>query len=263
MKPSLRFVIPLVAIGAYVLWSAWSYHRMRESSGSIAATSTDDGPRHLVYRPSTATFYVGPEQLHTIRLGRKGTHPVAGDFDGDGRNDLGIYDAGEWNLQPTGKSPSERITVRFGGVPGDVALNGADFDGDGRDELVLYRSGTWFVADVRAPARAPRQFQFGGLQGDLPTVWAGKAGPTLAIFRSGTWFVDEDRDGVSDAQWNYGAEGDRPVVVETAAGTLPSLYRDGLWLIDGDGDRNPDRSVVLGGRADIPLGAFLARAPAN
>lgn len=258
MKPNLRFVIPIVAIAAYATWSLWSYRHMSADAATVASADRESGPRHVIYRPSTGTFYLGRlGQPHATRLGRSGAHPVGGDYDGDGLTDLGVYEAGAWVIQPTGKPLSARIELPFGGEAGDVALNGADFDGDGRDELVIYRRGTWFVAPARAPVVVANQFQFGGVAGDLPLILNRKGGPALAIFRKGEWFVDENRDGTPDAQFNYGAPGDRPVAIASGDTSVPALYRDGLWLIDTDGDRKPDRTLPLGGPKDVPVGAFL------
>ena len=80
----------------------------------------------------------------TVALGGVGYTPVPGDYDGDGIQDVAVYNdaTGAWNIL---KSSGGALNLSWGGalyrpVPGD-------YDGDGKTDLGVYRlsSGTWAV----------------------------------------------------------------------------------------------------------------------
>ena len=77
-------------------------------------------------------------------FGYAGTLPVTGDFDGDGRCDIGCYDytSGQWFFSASVAGFSQ---TQFG-YSGTLPVTG-DFDGDGRDDFGVYdlSSGDWYL----------------------------------------------------------------------------------------------------------------------
>ena len=72
-----------------------------------------------------------------------GDKPVAGDFDGDGRNDPAVVRPGNPSLWLIQRSSTGAVTsLAFGnvGAGDDIPLTG-DFDGDGRSDIAVYRPG--------------------------------------------------------------------------------------------------------------------------
>lgn len=82
---------------------------------------------------------------HVFRYGRSADYPVAGDWDGDGIDTIGIFRDGRWTLDSNGDGQDlgREVTAIFG-KKGDLPVTG-DFDGDGVDEIGIYRAGVWYI----------------------------------------------------------------------------------------------------------------------
>jgi len=109
--------------------------------------------------------------------------PLVGDWDGSGRDKIGVFRAGFlWVLDYNGNGKFDGdgvgndIVFPLGGLPGDVPLVGK-WDGDGRSKAGLYRNGHWLL-DVNGNAllhevqagKDTTVFWRGG-RGDVPVVW--------------------------------------------------------------------------------------------
>ncbi len=75
-------------------------------------------------------------------FGYEGTAQAVGDFDGDGTDDLAVYDSGKWFIQ---QSTDGYVNYTFGYPGADPAVG--DFDGDGTDDLAVYNKteGIWHI----------------------------------------------------------------------------------------------------------------------
>ena len=115
---------------------------------------------------------------------------VSGEFDGDGRPDLGTYrlSSGEWRLWTSG-SNFLTATLLVWGAAGDVPLP-ADYNGDRVTDLGVYRpsTGTWHL--WLSGSETPWTVQWGGLE-DKPIAldhdMDGKA--DLALIRNGGYEI--------------------------------------------------------------------------
>ena len=76
-----------------------------------------------------------------------GDTPLTGDYDGDGRADIGIWrpSNGRWYIRWSSTNWGN-YTEYLWGVAGDTAMD-ADFDGDRRADLAVWRpsTGQWFI----------------------------------------------------------------------------------------------------------------------
>jgi len=125
---------------------------------------------------------------HVFQYGSETDVPVAGDWNGDGVTNIGMFRGGTWFLDSDGdgKWSAGDTLVEDLGRPGDLPVVG-DFNGDGIDELGVYRQGTWYLdttADHRLDAH-DRVFQLGGPD-DRPVVgdFDGDGIDQIAVFGS-------------------------------------------------------------------------------
>jgi protocatechuate 3,4-dioxygenase beta subunit len=108
---------------------------------------------------------------HVFHYGTPLDTPVAGDWNGDGIRQIGVYRDGQWNLDLNGDGRFTEVdaTARYG-TTGDLPVVG-DFDGNGFEEIGVFRAGKWIV-DVnrnREMDANDKVFELGA-EGDTPVV---------------------------------------------------------------------------------------------
>jgi len=164
--------------------------------------------------------------------------PIAGDFNGDGRSETGLFVDGEWfiDLNGNGVWDPDDLWARLGGA-GDQPLVG-DWDGDGKADIGVFGADTSAASDVTEnglpdadnaathgtgpaaadrPGRAVRLVKQGargalradavdhvlvfGLEPGIAVAgdFNGDGIDTIALFRDGQWLVDVDGDGRTSA----------------------------------------------------------------
>lgn len=108
---------------------------------------------------------------HVFHYGEPGDVPLAGDWNGDGIRQIGVFHDGQWYLDLDGDGKfTERDAAFVFGKVGDLPVVG-DFDGDGVDDIGVYRSGQWIV-DANGNHKidaTDKVFELGGA-GDKPVV---------------------------------------------------------------------------------------------
>ena len=141
--------------------------------------------------------------------GFPGDIPVVGDWNGDGKTNIGIYRNGAWYLDKNENGKWDGCTIdaclpAFGGLDIDKPLIG-DWNGNGISKVGIYRQGSWYLdmngngewdgCDVDA-CIGP----FGGFDFDKPVVgdWKGDGIGRIGIYRHGLWYMDLNGNG----QWD-------------------------------------------------------------
>jgi hypothetical protein len=82
---------------------------------------------------------------HVFAYGTEGDRPIAGDFNGDGVANIGVFRDGRWYIDADGNGKwSEGDIFAEYGQPGDRPVVG-DWTGDGKAKLGVYRNGTWYL----------------------------------------------------------------------------------------------------------------------
>lgn len=157
--------------------------------------------------------------------GEPGDVPVAGDWNGDGWDEVGVFRVSTrtWYLRGV---PS----ISPYGEPGDQAV-AADRNGDGRDEVGVFRASTktWYFRGQAAITNY-------GEVGDIPVTgdWNGDGIDDVGVFRPSarTWFFR----GYGNLT-NWGEVGDQPVVGDWNKDGIddPGLFRPstGTWYFRG------------------------------
>ena len=113
---------------------------------AVYGYSPDQGISRFAVLPSGGPSAAFPGGATSIPLGGAGDVPVVGDFDGDGKDDLGVYGPGpvagtsrfaiRLSGGPSADHPDGTLVVTFGGL-GDTPAVG-DYDGDGKADVAVY-----------------------------------------------------------------------------------------------------------------------------
>ena len=151
---------------------AFAYGRAVRSSPSRATGMATVSTRSAIYVPSTGAFFLTNTNASGIaditvhlRSSRNGTHPVVGDWDGDGTDTVGVYDpaTGAFFLRNSNSGGPADLTFTFGGGGALQPLAG-DWNDDGIDTIGLYTtaSGVTFLRNSNTNGVADLTYQFGG-----------------------------------------------------------------------------------------------------
>jgi hypothetical protein len=168
--------------------------------------------------------YAGGAAEQIVQFGLNGDTPVAGDFNGDGRDDVAIvrYNASrgglDWYIDLNHDGYLAEQVVEFG-LNGDVPVAG-DLNGDGRDEVAVVRYNAsrggldWYIDLNHDGYLAEKVVQY-GLSGDVPVVgdWNNDGRDDVGIVRNGTdWYLDLTNDGgYAEKIVRFGLAGDKYV----------------------------------------------------
>ena len=123
---------------------------------------------------------------HVFQYGTEGDHAVAGDWNGDGVTNIGLFRDGIWYLDADGNGrwTAGDALVELGET-GDLPVVG-DFNGDGVDQLGVYREGAWHLDTNgdRVLDAHDKVFELGGPH-DKPVVgdFNGDGADQIGIYR--------------------------------------------------------------------------------
>jgi hypothetical protein len=140
---------------------------------------------------------------HVFQYGTGGDVPIAGDWNGDGVTNIGLFRGGVWHLDTNGDGRwTEADTyVENIGAPGDVPVVG-DFNGDGIDDLGIFRGGMWRLdsdGDHELTAH-DRVFELGNAT-DIPIAgdFDGDGVDEVGVYRRGTVQLEQETMQTADA----------------------------------------------------------------
>ncbi|MEA3503264.1 MAG: peptidase C1, partial [Actinomycetota bacterium] len=115
-------------------------------------------------------FYLLNTNTHGIAdidfaFGDPGDVPIAGDWDGDGVDTIGVYRPSTrmvYLLNDLGHAAPDISFFYSGAAAGDKIVAG-DWDGDGGDSVGVFRpsTGTWYLRDTFTQTSANIVFEFG------------------------------------------------------------------------------------------------------
>jgi hypothetical protein len=205
-------------------------------------------------------------------FGLPGDMAIAGDWNGDGRDEIGVKRGRYWYLDYNGNGDWNGCTAdrcyTFG-LAGDAVIAG-DWNGDGRDEIGVKRGRSWYLDyngnGIWNGCTTDRCYTF-GLAGDAPVAgdWNGDGQDEIGVKRGNTWYLDYNSNGVwdnctTDRCYTFGLPEDIPVAGDWDGDGRDEIgvKRANSWYLDANGNGvwnncTSDRCYTFGRELDTPL----------
>ncbi len=183
--------------------------------------------------PDDLTFAYGSSSVEL------GDIPIAGDWDGDGIDTIGVYRTSNrtWYLRNSNTGGIADLTIAYGS-PGDFPVPG-DWDGDGDDTVGVVRGDTWLLrqsntpgpAQITATFRKPHDVHVAGDTDGDGGDDRNSYNPTTSVFH----LRDEDFDGRADQRITLGAPGSKPVIGDWDGDGIDEVgvFSGGQFTLDG------------------------------
>jgi outer membrane protein assembly factor BamB len=217
-----------------------------------------------IFRSSIARWYLDYDNNgasnYQVTWGASTDIPVAGDWDGDGKDEIGLFRPSTqmWYLDYDNNGASNyQVTW---GASTDIPVAG-DWDGDGKDEIGLFRPSTqmWYL-DYDNNGASDYRVKWGAST-DKPVAgdWDGDGKDEIGFFRPSTkrWYLDYDNNGASNYQVTWGASTDIPVAGDWDGDGKDEigLFRPStqMWYLDYDNNGASDYQVTWGASTDKPV----------
>jgi protocatechuate 3,4-dioxygenase beta subunit len=199
----------------------------------------------------------------TLELGRNmviGTstgQPLVGDFNGDGADELAIYNEGEWliDLNANGRWDPGDLWVLLGSSIDRPVVG--DWDGDGKDDVGIF--GRQWHRDPLAIRREsglpdPDNTRRRGQKNVPPHVEDATSGQRL-LRKTARGRMRAD---LIDHVFRYGEEADIPLVGDWNGDGVDAIavFQEGRWRLDANADgrwTDADVEALFGQPGDIPI----------
>jgi hypothetical protein len=214
----------------------------------------DDAARQMYW-----VWVVPDESAQPQIFGIRRGIPVAGDFNGDGFSEIGVFVDGQWfiDLNGNGQWDEEDLWAKLG-YRGDQPVVG-DWDGDGKDDIGVF--GVAWSGDPQAVRREP------GLPDRQNDTKGAEKKKNLPPQPDETTDVRRDirlgargrtRSDVIDHVFLFGATGHQAIVGDWNGDGISNLgvFDNGVWYLDQNGDGEftaKDREAVFGQEGDVPI----------
>jgi uncharacterized delta-60 repeat protein len=269
--PDWIFLIPTISAGTQTI-----PFRVRPNTGAArTATFTVAGQTITVTQAATGSFtpgayrpsngFVYQRNANTTGFadneffyGSPNDIPVAGDWNGDGIDTIGVFRNGQFFLRNSNDTGFADLQFAFG-APGDIPIAG-DWNGDGVDTVGIVRGNQVFLRNFNTTGDANLQFTFGA-PGDLFIVgdWDGDGIDTIGAFRPANGFVflrNSNSTGFADIEFFYGLAGDRPIAGDWDNNGVDTIgvVRGNQWFLRNSNSTGfADIVFTFGTDSDIPL----------
>jgi len=205
-----------------------------------------------------------------------GDMAVNGDWNGDGKPEVGIYDgSGNWYLDYNGNGiydgPVIDRTAGFGSAGYKPVVG--DWDGTGKDKIGSHKDGFWAIdynGNYVWDGAVTDRFAGLGQAGDIPVIgdWDGTGTDKIGMEINGFWATDYNGNyvwngAITDRFAGFGSPGDTPVIGDwDSTGKVKiGSFKDGFWAIDYNGNYAwngavTDRFAGFGQTGDVPVVSY-------
>lgn len=166
------------APGSTLLWGDW------DRDGAFTPAIFTAG-HWVIY---DAMIGPSPTPSREFYYGMAGDKPVVGDWDGDGRTDIGVVRGSTWMLRNAPDAGPTWRRTNFGRAT-DVPVVG-DWDGNGRDSVGVRRGAEFFLRNPLVKGPSTYTYKF-GWKSDIPVVgdWDGDGVDAVGVVRGQSWFL--------------------------------------------------------------------------
>ena len=193
------------------------------------------------------------------RFGKIGAKPIVGDWNGDGKDYIGIFDSGKWYLDRNGDGVwnVEDILAEMGSSE-DQPVSG-DWDGDGKTDIGVFGP-RWdddpYLLNVEKGLPSDNKDYVTVSYNDAknsensPTRDAELRSPRLSSRRVARQGMAQDRLDLIDHVFKYGAQGDVALTGDWTGDGISKIgvYHKGEWYLDrnGNGVLDDDDEILRG-----------------
>lgn len=210
---------------------------------------------------STWMLQIEPGRLsnpRTLAFGLRNGLPIAGDFNGDGYCEIGVFSQGYWFIDLNGNGVWDEgdLWAKLG-REGDRPVTG-DWDGDGKTDIGVFgRARPHVVRAAKNDPGLPNESNLARGESKAASTHEDRAPHGVRSMRltsRGTLRTD-----LIDHVFAFGVPGDVPVTGDwNGDGTHTiGVFRDGVWSLDADGngkwDDANDQKIRFGQRGDRPV----------
>jgi parallel beta-helix repeat protein len=189
-------------------------------------------------------------------FGQSGDTPVVGDWNGDGKDTIGVYHSGVFNFRNSNTAGNSDISFAYG-KSGDIPVVG-DWNGDGKVTPGVYRSGVFYLRNSNTAGKSDMSFAY-GQSGDIPVIgdWNDDGTDTVGVYRNGVFYLrNSNTAGKSDITFANGKSGDIPVIGDwnSDGKDTTGVYRNGVFYLRNSNSAGAaDLTVAYGQPGDKPV----------
>ncbi len=197
---------------------------------------------------------------YSIFYGGPYMQTLACDIDGNGRDDLVLYDRGRWYIRTSVSEGAPDVVFDYGAAWLKPVCG--DWDGDGRDGIGTFDGYSWYLKNVAGSGGWDVGISYGYPE-MTPVVgdWNADGQDTIGGFdpASATWYLrNSNSPGQPEEIWQYGylAGESQPVPADYNGDrrTDLAIFRQGVWYIRTEpGPGVYQRSFSYGLSSDFPL----------